>query len=272
MISFKNTPPQRAEIFGNDIVDLSEAASEGGKGDAFMSRVFAPEELIHIRTEEPARIWEFWACKEASYKAISSRKSDLPFAWSRFIVSSGTGGLNTVRFEEHLIACRTEVTDHYVHALGQGIWENGRSAPAEFGLYHRIKSIEEIMAAMNERDLKAIESDSNGASPPNREADIEDGLIGIDQPVYDSPGIAINDTILRCEDLQRYSEKNRESAAVRFYALREIASLTGLSLARLSVSAPTFRKAPVVYLDGREFINASFSHHGRFAAVAFTVP
>lgn len=75
---------------GNDLVDLEDRDSRlEAIHPRFISRVFTPEEQKKILEQrdlkEQARLfWNFWACKEAAYKALKRLHPELAFLHRKF--------------------------------------------------------------------------------------------------------------------------------------------------------------------------------------------
>ena len=80
-------------ILGNDVVDLTDPRCPGKASDRrFLRRVFTEPEAAAIR-ESPTpdlTLWQYWAAKEAAFKAVSRLlPSPPPFEHARFQVALG---------------------------------------------------------------------------------------------------------------------------------------------------------------------------------------
>lgn len=59
-------------MVGNDIIDLELARAERkSENSRYLAKVFSEEEIKHIllAEDQELRLWQFWAMKEAAYKA-----------------------------------------------------------------------------------------------------------------------------------------------------------------------------------------------------------
>lgn len=112
-------------IFGNDIVDLSDADSSFPEA-AFLKRVFTAGEqkLIHS-SEERTLVWSLWAAKEASYKAFSSIHK-IPFQWKSFEVLPS---LKEVHYKGGRLSLSLQTEKDFIHAVCAGKVNCGRSFP-----------------------------------------------------------------------------------------------------------------------------------------------
>ena len=93
---------------GNDIVDRN--TSELGAHGRFPKRVLSPQEQEFL-TEDPDAIWQFWAAKEAAYKAIKRIAPTTIFSPRTFEFSPKEG---SVRFQDISLYCRFIEDPEYI--------------------------------------------------------------------------------------------------------------------------------------------------------------
>jgi len=238
-----------ALLLGNDVVDLLDADTALPRIEPFLNRVFCPSELSLLKHPgDTDAIWSVWACKEAAFKALRSHDSGFIFSWKRFEVQSG---FETVRCNSHIFACRLDVNRDRISVVCSGEAQRDTICPVAFndGICNYTEQIDEILerSFAGNRDVAARKID------PERFRSHQE-------------------MILDTGDLLALARINRESAGVRLLAIEKAAMLLGISENRFQVTYGREKKAPQILLDGTPLLTATFSHHGRFAAVAFAAP
>jgi len=104
-------------LVGNDVVDLEDEEAIGAHlRDRFVQRVLAAEERERLSGDpEPhARVWAFFAAKEAAYKVAVKKRPETIFAHRRFLVAPDFG---SVRFEDLHLSLQLVREDRFVHAI-----------------------------------------------------------------------------------------------------------------------------------------------------------
>ncbi len=126
-----NISPNVAAL-GNDIVDLKDRDALGvWQNQAFLKRVFTSNELDFLKND-PApekRVWQFWAAKEAAYKALKQLAPKTIFSPRRFEVDFKE---NLVLHEKRKIRIHSsQVEEEFVHLVA--VILSGFSASGETG-------------------------------------------------------------------------------------------------------------------------------------------
>ena len=101
---------------GNDIVDLSEI--EPDLHNRYISRVFTKLEQVKI-SQDPSKLWLFWAAKEAAYKALKRIDPQLIFSPQLFEFDAP----DTVRYMGQLLKCKITQAGHFYHVLCSTVQE-----------------------------------------------------------------------------------------------------------------------------------------------------
>lgn len=95
---------------GNDIVDLAYEAMQPPLHPRYLKRILAPSEEDFVRNY-PELLWEFWAAKEAGYKALKRIAPETIFSPKRFIYSPEQQELAV---EQIILRCIVEKDAGYV--------------------------------------------------------------------------------------------------------------------------------------------------------------
>lgn len=86
-ISFKDNNHYLS--IGNDLVNIAVERSQDKHLDhKFINRILAAEEQLHLKSciAKSVNLWMFWAGKEAAFKALQRKVSDLIFSHQKFVV------------------------------------------------------------------------------------------------------------------------------------------------------------------------------------------
>ena len=79
---------------GNDIIDLKDRDSQGkASQERFLKRVCSLEErfLVQKSLNPHIALWQFWAMKEATYKALKKKDSSTLFIPPLFVCHQSEG-------------------------------------------------------------------------------------------------------------------------------------------------------------------------------------
>ena len=174
--------------FGNDVVDLKEAANAGKSGDSrFLKKILTDAEIGFVRNAEnhDLALWSLWACKETAYK-VTIKKSPgarfLPRRWqtlmddSPFEISDG----KVVAGENCPVFIRLFANSEYIHCVGSDhqdlldtlIWTveslpDEETEPSVFARQCLVRSLEESLS-LNGQLIKIERTEKNGQLAPPR--------------------------------------------------------------------------------------------------------
>ena len=232
-------------LVGNDIVDLREAGvTAKSKNIRFVSRVFTEEEQTTISgsAHPDLTLWVLWAAKETAYKIISKIRPVSVFTYKRFQTSMeefmkpGDGSFHAtvqVRYDNERMAVEVSGDAEWIHAVGS---ESGSRNRAGFFICSDAKKLEPSSCRQEKNAF------------PEKSFTQE----------------------------ERASIRNVDSVWVRAYLKQDIAERLGIDPLRLQIIRPAKQNKiypPFLLIDHkRASMDISLSHHGRWAAWAYSVP
>lgn len=106
---------------GNDIVDRTDPSNlASAERKRYARRVLSDSEFEYWRAAPDPSLWlmQCWAAKEAAFKALAARHTDITFLPRQYILSSPVlpgAGTASVTFRQHAVDVQWTCTGRYVH-------------------------------------------------------------------------------------------------------------------------------------------------------------